>query len=144
MFLKSPDIDRWPGRITAGRVDTASEISFVDMLPTLASLAGYTHSEIGKLKLDGYNVSSAILSESFHPLPARTTPLIWCVRDSNATVLDGPWKMNLIYGRGVELYNIDLDTEELHNVLDSAPTIVAGLEEKVALYVNRLLLCVSE
>eukprot|EP00041_Stephanoeca_diplocostata_P031909 m.1005323 g.1005323 ORF g.1005323 m.1005323 type:complete len:897 (-) comp24049_c0_seq1:231-2921(-) len=136
--VRVPFIARWPGRVAASRIDSVSEISFVDMLPTLAGVGGYTRQEIELLNVDGYDVSSAILSESFHPLPQRDTPLIWTLRDSNATILDGSWKLNLLDGHGVELYNVDVDPAEDNNVIESVPDVADNLEQKVARWNSNL------
>jgi len=41
-----PFIARWPGKITAGKVDKTSIFSAVDLLPTFCEIAGYTLDEL--------------------------------------------------------------------------------------------------
>lgn len=128
--VRVPGILRWPGRIAAGRVDTRSVVSGVDLLPTAARLAGAP----APPDLDGEDVSDILLG-SARP---RRTPLLWewrfrvfgynVNRSPVLAIRDGGWKLLLNPDRSrVELYRIVDDPGEMNNVAAAFPAIVERL-----------------
>ncbi|TWU38861.1 Arylsulfatase [Novipirellula aureliae] len=126
-----PFIVRWPGKVTAGKTDSQSVMSTVDLLPTFCELAGQ---ELPKdYQPDGESIAS-IFSNT--PLK-RTKPLFWEWRFANdrkpngwvsAAVRDGDWKLLANRNRDrVELYNITQDRFESNDLADKNPEKVKAL-----------------
>ena len=68
-----PFIVRWPGKVTAGKINKVSPISAVDLLPTFCELAG---AELPKdYKSDGLSQVQALLGKDKET--TRTKPLFW-------------------------------------------------------------------
>jgi len=116
--VRVPGIFRWPGRIPAGRVDTKSVVSGVDLLPTLCALAGIQAPE----GIDGEDVTGILRGET----RPRRRPLHWewrfhiagyTVNQSPILALrEGDWKLLMNPDRSrVELYHIPTDPMEMNN-----------------------------
>lgn len=90
--IRVPAIVRWPGRVEAGRVDSAL-IHFTDWLPTLAAAAGIDVPET--VALDGNDVGGVLAGERSDVVAQR----YWqCNRyapriEGNAAMRDGDWKL---------------------------------------------------
>lgn len=88
--LRVPGILRWPAQVQPGQV-CDEPISFVDLLPTLAGLAG---AKIPPgLKLDGADIAPV-----FRGAPVRRAePLVWvyfnAINPERVALRDGPWKL---------------------------------------------------
>lgn len=130
-----PFIARWPGKIAAGKLDDASLISAVDLLPTFC--------EIAKAKLptgyipDGQSMLNVLKGNE---MPLRDKPLFWKFPSpwpapkarpdhwvSWAIVHDN-WK--LVASRNfehTELYRIDCDLSENNNLAGKEPEIASEL-----------------
>ncbi len=126
-----PFIVRWPGKVDAGKVDSTSVLSTVDLLPTFAELA---HVKLpSDYKPDGESIAKIFENESF----TRTKPLFWEWRFSAANSPNGwasaavryrDWKLVADESRGrVELYNIKDDHFELKNLAESNQSKVKEL-----------------
>lgn len=135
-----PLLARWPGRIPAGKVDDASLISAVDLLPTFCELAGaelpsgYTP--------DGVSIVEVLKGKE--TLPKREKPLFWKI--------DAPWPAQaakpdhwvawavvhdhwkLAANRDLshtELYAIDTDVSESTDVKATNPDVAEDLLAKL-------------
>lgn len=133
--VRVPFVARWPGHIPAGHVDRTSIMSGVDLLPTLASLAGVRPAGTD---IDGENLSSVLLGR---PAP-RQRPLFWewlfdVAGDDKylpppLAVRDGPWKLYVDYaGATVELYDVTRDPSELVNLAGRHPDVAGRLTAEV-------------
>lgn len=126
--VRIPFIVRWPGHVTAGRVDEKSVLSGADWLPTLCTLAG---AKFSAADCDGENAATAWLGQPF----TRTKPLLWKTSNPRADVAirDGDWKLHWPNGkRGeVELYDLARDAREGQNVAAQHPDVVKALTAKV-------------
>jgi arylsulfatase A len=108
----------WPGQVPAG-TETADITAMIDVLPTLAALAG------AKLpanrKLDGSDVRGSLLgipsAESRDTFHYFRGPTLEAVRR-------GPWKLHIAQG---ELYNLADDIGEAKNVAAEHADMVAQL-----------------
>jgi arylsulfatase A-like enzyme len=121
-----PFIARWSGRVPAGAVSN-EVIAFQDMMPTFAELADETVPE----NIDGISVVKALLGEEQeekHPY------LYWdyghCRKRYDQAVRLGNWK-GIRYGQGgeIELYDLESDLAEGHNVAAQFPEVVIEIEE---------------
>lgn len=135
--VRVPFIVRWPGVVPAGRVDSESVLSAVDMLPTLASIAGVPAEKVAEAEVRGEDVSSALKGDVF----LRETPLFWewqhdvkgsIYNPPTLAVRDGDWKLFCdMDGSNVELYNIVKDREERNNVAVEYPEKVQALKDRL-------------
>lgn len=134
--VRMPFIVRWPGNTPSGRVDSASIISAVDLLPTFCSLAGINLS--GGSNFDGEDVSKALLGNSAE----RISPLMWENRfpvyghvidkSPMLAIRDGDWKLLMNPDRSrVELFNIPDDPTELNNSAYRYPDLVERLSDQL-------------
>lgn len=128
--VRVPGIFRWPGRIPAGRVDSKSVVSGVDLFPTACRLAGVP----APSGIDGEDVSEILAG---NPRPRRA-PLLWEWRFNVAgyavnrspilSIRDGDWKLLMNPDRSrVELYNIPADPMEMNNLAAAHPDLAGKL-----------------
>ena len=133
--VRVPFIVRWPGHVSAARVDTQSVISGVDWLPTLCRFAGV---DIDASDFDGEDISAAWLGTE----QKRTKPLFWktSATGSTAVIRDGRWKLfHPTRKRGeVELYDIAADPAEENNVASQQPDLVKELAAKLDAWTDTL------
>lgn len=137
--INVPFIARWPGRIAAGRVDTQSFLSAVDLLPTFCELAG---AELPPAYApDGVSQVAALMGRS---APARTRPLFWRMAAAwpprqeqpdhwaGLVVVDRHWKLlTSSAGNHVELYDLESDPFETNDVSGAQPDVVKELLRKL-------------
>ncbi|GGZ17051.1 hypothetical protein GCM10007049_06800 [Echinicola pacifica] len=126
-----PFIVRWPGKVEAGKVDSTSVLSTVDLLPTFAALA--KKDLPADYYPDGENIISIFDNKTFN----RTKPLFWEWRFAaaerpngwvNSAVREGEWKLMADEKRErVELYNIENDRAESKDRAASNPEKVKEL-----------------
>jgi arylsulfatase A-like enzyme len=139
--IRVPWLARWPGRIPAG-IDRSSVISGVDLLPTLAPLAGWT---LGAGAIDGEDRSAALLGK-----PAqRRGPLFWdwrfqiagdiVHRSPSLAVRRDRWKL-LINPDGTreELYDLSRSPGETANLAALEPKVAAGLRRELLAWSSQL------
>ena len=120
--MREPCIMRWPGKVPAGSV--CHEVAAtIDLLPTIARLAG------GQVPTD-----RIIDGEDIWPLmagePGAKSPhdaYFYYRGNKLEAIRSGQWK--LIRKKQVELYNLDNDLSEKHNVADERPGLVRRLAE---------------
>jgi arylsulfatase A-like enzyme len=120
--IRVPLLARWPGRIKPGGV--SDHISaFWDFLPTFAELAGVDP----PADTDGISVLPALLGK-----PQRAHKfLYWEFHEgsSKQAVRLGRWKaVRTAPSRPIELYDLESDIGEQHNLADSHPEIIAQIE----------------
>jgi len=139
--IRLPFIARWPRHIPEGRVDDKTMLHAVDMMPTLAAVAGWKL-PVG-YNADGEDLSGALLGKSM----TRGKPMFWEYgrnetffkypaepdRSPNVAMRDGKWKLLVnADGSGAELYDILVDPRETKNVAGEEPQ-VAGVMKQAAL-----------
>ena len=135
--VRVPCIVRWPGRVPAGRT-SAAIFSTLDMMPTLAKLAGY---DVPTDRIiDGVDQTALLTGKS--ATGARDTFHYFCGGSMHG-VRKGKWKL-LIPGRkycygyvkdrgtgGLELYDLEADVGEKTNLVDKHPDVVAELQKLI-------------
>ncbi|MBL9190531.1 MAG: sulfatase [Opitutaceae bacterium] len=148
--VRVPLLVRWPGRITAGSAN-AVPVHFIDWYLTFAAIAG------AKLpttqRLDGENLVPLLTGTGrpardtlYWHMPTYTTPF---GRTPSSVILRDGWKLihyfgdfldvagavpenqgaygKLILGARTELYHLDADPSETHNLAEKDPAKAAEL-----------------
>ncbi len=134
---KVPFVAWWPGTIPPGSESDAPAIT-LDIMPTLLALAGVKSP--ADHPLDGIDLSSLLLKGQAPP--AR--PLFWASLSNNGSraeaMRDGPWKLVVNHPQAapgsfenekVELYRLDQDPSEQHDVAESHPEQASDLLAKL-------------
>jgi arylsulfatase A len=120
--IRVPYIARWPGRIEAG--STSDLISaFWDFLPTCCELIGADP----PADIDGISMLPTFLGQS--QKQKKHKYLYWELNGQQAVRM-GKWKgLRLKPNRKIQLYNLDEDISESHDVADEYPDVVAKVAE---------------
>jgi len=125
--IRVPMIASWPGKIKPGS-ESGHISAFWDLLPTLCEVSG---TEI-PADVDGISYLPELLGEGDQ---VQHPHLYWEFPSSGGqqAVRMGSWKAirkNILKGNlEVELYNLDEDIQELHNVAEEYPQIVQQMEQ---------------
>lgn len=124
--IRVPFIARWTGTVPAGRVSN-EVISFQDMMPTFAELAGTASPR----DIDGISVLAALMGD---PIKEPHDFLYWDyghTRDRyDQAVRMGAWKgIRLGEESEIRLYHLEKDIAEKNNVADQYPGVVREIDE---------------
>ena len=143
--IASPFIARWPARIHgAGRV--LSDMGHViDIVPTCLAAAGAAPLQRGPggpaRPLEGRSLLPVLegggrvaLLPPGHSEPSRV--LFW-EHQGNRAVRRDRWKLVQVHGRPWELYDVESDRTELHDLANEKPAFVAELEQLYASWAER-------
>lgn len=140
--IRQPMIWWWPGRIAPGRRDERTVAQGIDLLPTLAGIAGTNAPQA----LDGIDLGPAL---SGHPIGTRpdlywttlsladggtiSEPFVARDRSPGLAMRSDNWKLLTGHeGRSVELYNMDSDPDERTNLAPCHPRLVRDMGRKLA------------
>lgn len=115
----------WPGRI-APASEAAGVLHLVDMLPTLAGLAGA--SLAGTKPLDGRDSWPVIIGSA----PGRGE-MVYNVEPTQGALSEGRWKLvwQVALPPTIQLFDLEADPFETADVAAQNPATVAELQEKV-------------
>ncbi|HEU5069415.1 MAG TPA: sulfatase-like hydrolase/transferase [Verrucomicrobiae bacterium] len=143
--IREPFIIWAPGFMPAaavGTTNTSSVISGVDLLPSVARLAGVTLP--AQVAFDGEDFSQTWLGRA---AAQRTRPLFWVRppdrpgpadnRWPDLAIREGNWKLLLMRdGTRPELYDLSHDEHESHNLAGEHPDIVNRLRDQLLAWAN--------
>lgn len=133
--MRVPCVMRWPGKIPAGRVND-EVASTIDLLPTLAKLAG---AALGPQPIDGHDISSLVLGTPGAKSPWDEAGFCYYRMERLQAVRAGPWKLYLpldaktvSVGRKTapgkpQLYDVRHDLHEDREVSAEHPDVVKRL-----------------
>tara|TARA_R110002050_G_scaffold188756_11_gene323424 strand:+ start:6775 stop:8157 length:1383 start_codon:yes stop_codon:yes gene_type:complete len=138
--IRMPFIVKWPDHVPKGVTDSLSVLNSTDLFPTLAAMTSAKLPE--NYKGDGENSVSVFLGKQ----SARNKDMYWEYgrnsyafhypegqdRSPNLAIRSGKWKLLMNYhGNDVELYDMDKDRYETHNVANQHQDVIKGLKTKL-------------
>ncbi len=121
-----PFIMRWPDGGLVGGITLDELTAHVDMLPTLATMAGISF-EPTKV-LDGIDISDYFLKGERPENRMVVTDkqrVPWPVKGKNSSVMQGTWRLV----NGKELYDVSIDPGQENNLTDQYPERVKEMNE---------------
>lgn len=138
-----PFLMRWPAVIKAG-TQVATHVCQTDYLATIADILGVTLDD--NQGEDSYSFLPALQGQKFDN--SDRGAIIHHSANGNFAVREGKWKLNMFRGSGgslqpvsvddsttvevpYELYNIETDPGEIHNVYGQHPDMVKKLVERI-------------
>nr|WP_294870922.1 sulfatase-like hydrolase/transferase [uncultured Pedobacter sp.] len=137
---RMPFMISWPGHITPGTTDETSVLSALDLLPSLAKIAGVKLP--GNYRGDGKDRSTVLLGKP----SSRNMDMYWEYgrndiafkfpkgrdKSPNLAIRSGRWKLLMNSdGSDEQLYNIQKDQNESKDLAADNPKIVQGLKTKL-------------
>ncbi len=126
--LRVPMIVRWPGEVTAGKVDK-SPWYFADVLPTLCEIGGVKVTG----KIDGQSVLPTLLGKKQPELESRMMYWEQYSGGFQQAVRWGKWKGHYIATKDrFELYDLNVDQMEANDVASQFPDIAQKLRDFMA------------
>jgi len=137
--VRQPLILRWPSQIAAGKRDAESVVQAVDLLPTLAHIAGAPK----PAGIDGIDIAAAWRGK---PITSRPDLYSHIARPGAESafgplyaIRSGPWKLLMnADGGGAELYNIDEDPGETRGRKGDSPAVYKRLSGKLTHWIASL------
>ena len=121
--VRMPFIARWTGRIAPGTVSDSVQ-SFLDIFPTLASLAGAPVPQ--DRPIDGADMTELLLGGT----PTERGPLYFFSHWHLNAVRDGRWKLHVDrfptkdLRELPQLFDVETDVEESYNLADLYPDVL--------------------
>ena len=143
--VRMPFIARWKGTIPAGIEDSKSVVSAIDMSPTMCKFVGVPV----EAELDGLDRSDVLLGKP----SVRAKPVFWQYGHPHAllkggkaehqsptfSMRDGPWKfLANPDGSEAQLYDLEADESEKHNLLRGQPEHAAAMSAQIAEWAHEL------
>jgi len=118
--MRVPCIAHWPGKIPAGRV-CYELCAAIDLLPTFALLAGAKAP--ADRAIDGKDIWPLMSGRLGAKSPHKS--FYYYKGDKLEAVRNGKWKLRRV--KETELYDLDVDISEKHNLARQRPKIVKRL-----------------
>jgi arylsulfatase A-like enzyme len=119
--VRVPAIIRWPGTVPAGRV-SSEIVSILDLYPTFAGAAGARIA--ADQPMDGKDVMPLLKGTG----PGARRELFYFLHRRLEAIREGEWKLRVTAAAPeAELFNLNIDPAERHNVAASHPDIVDRL-----------------
>ncbi|HKB01465.1 MAG TPA: arylsulfatase [Gemmataceae bacterium] len=132
--ISTPLIAHWPNGIAADRRGklVTDPGHLIDLMPTCLDLGGSKY-PADKPAPEGVSLRPAFDGKSLD----RKQPIYW-EHEGNRAVRDGKWKLVAKHGRPWELYDMDADRVELHDMAEKVPAKVKELTAKWDAWAERV------
>ncbi|WP_435019639.1 sulfatase-like hydrolase/transferase [Tundrisphaera sp. TA3] len=136
--ISTPLIAHWPAGIKPERAGQFERQPghLIDIMATCVDLSGATYpAEFGGQAIkprEGVSLRPAFAGESLN----RPQPIFW-EHESNRAVRDGRWKLVAKAGEPWELYDIDADRAEMHDLASAQPERVKAMAAQWDAYAAR-------
>jgi len=119
--INTPCIIHWPAQVSRQKEIDHHPGHIIDLLPTFCDVAGVEPSEVLKEALPGKSLMPLFTGKE---QPPRT---LFYEHEGHKAVHDGHWKLVAMKGKPWELYDIEKDRSELHDLASQHPEIVSRL-----------------
>jgi arylsulfatase A-like enzyme len=123
--ISTPLVVHWPRHIKEPGLRHAP-VHFVDMLPTFAEIAGASvpseRDGVELIPLEGESIAASFSQNRWR----RSAPL-WFEHEGNRALREESWKLVARHTGQWELYNMEDDRTELHDLADEEPERVARM-----------------
>jgi arylsulfatase len=134
--IATPLVARWPrGLDVEGGSLVPAPHQLVDVLPTLLDAAGATYpgsrGEVDVPPAEGRSMLAAL-----NGADVPDADLFW-EHEGNSAVRSGPWKLVRKHGTGWELYAIETDRAEAHDLAAANPQVVELLAARYESWAQR-------
>lgn len=127
--IATPFILHWPRGFSQRGSIVRDKAHIIDIMPTLLEAAGAAYpKEMGGEKITPMEGKSLMPALAGKPMPQRGA-LFW-EHNENAAIREGDWKLVRTSHGPWELYKMDADRTELHNLAAAKPELVSELESK--------------
>lgn len=128
--ISTPLIACWPAKISRKGELEKQPGHLIDLMPTCVELAGASYPK----EFAGHDITpmqGISLLPAFEGKPLdRQAPLYW-EHEGNRAIREGKWKLVAKYPAGLwELYDIDADRTEMHNLATAQPQRVQEMAAK--------------
>jgi arylsulfatase len=136
--ISSPFIAWFPKKIRAGAISDGIG-HLIDLAPTFYDLAGAVYPKIYQGVTTNPLPGKSLLPALYGKQPAvdRGEPLFW-ERAGNIAVREGKWKLVSIYPENrYELYDIETDRSENHDLAAQYPDVVDRLKAEYAIWAEK-------
>lgn len=121
LIVKGPDIER------GTRIDTP--VTLLDLYPTFRDMAGCSDWDV---PLDGRSLMPALQGDALEERPIFAEYYGPDIAGPERMVRDGKWKLNYYHNCGRELFNLEADPGEMHNLAED-PAHAAEVDRLMAL-----------
>ena len=122
--LRTPMIVRWPGKVPTARLNTTAVWYFADVLPTLADLAGAKPPP----DIDGISIVPTLLGKKQN----TSDRFLYWEFPSGGFKQAVRWRnykaIRLAPNKSLELYDLEKDLAEQHNIADQNPDVVEKIQ----------------
>ena len=122
--IATPLIVHWPASVSGGGTFIREPGHIIDLMATAVDAAGASY-PADRIPMQGKSLLPAFQRQ------AIDREAIFWEHEGNRAVRMGPWKLVARHGQPWELYNLDLDRSESHNLADQHPERV---QEMTAAY----------
>ena len=138
--IQTPLIVHWPKGIPTtqnGRI--MSQNGYLpDLVQTCLETAGATRPEIWKGKpVPASEGTSLVAALKGSELPLHTEPIM-IEHEGNCTARLGQWKLVKSFGKPWELYDVEADFSETHNIIKEYPEVASKLQKSYDQWAKRI------
>ena len=117
--IATPCVVHWPARAAAARI-VHEPCHFIDILPTFLDAAGASAPSEYNGSPVQHPEGESLVGAMRNGERRRKRPVFW-EHEGNSAVRDGPWKLVRKHPGPWELYNMEKDRTELHDLAASEP-----------------------
>ncbi|MFP5233420.1 MAG: arylsulfatase [Acidobacteriota bacterium] len=123
--ISTPFLAHWPKGIKSSGLVTAVGHE-IDVLPTCLDVANASYPTTSKAGVPPTPLAGQSLAPLFHGGQLQDRSLFW-EHEGNAAVRQGSWKLVSRYPDAWELYDMNADRTEMHDVADLHPDLVKSM-----------------
>jgi arylsulfatase len=134
--ISTPFIAHWPAVVPPGGLSHAV-CHMTDIMPTCLDAAGVqypaTWNDVALPRAEGESLMPLLGGDVVW---SRSRPIFW-EHEGNCAVRDGRWKLVRKFSAAWELYDMELDRTELHDLASDQPELVGELADAFGAWAHR-------